>query len=267
MSRRWTKEERGEKKKELFRLYVEQNKTIKETGKIQGISEQTVYSRLKRLGIKTIPHLKEGYTNKRKLGNVIYSEGLAEFIGIMWGDGHISKEQVFIYLGTKERKYADRIQLLFRNIFGEDLRLFMREGKYIILYIGFVELIVFLKKMGLVEDKVKYQVGVPSWILNKEKFMRGFIRGFFDTDGSIYKLRWGNQISFTNKSFNLLEGTHVILKKLGFSPSKISGFSVYLTRRQDLLKFYKEIGSSNQAKYLKLNKIWVGTEVAKRGAL
>lgn len=91
MPRRWTKEEEERHIKVLKDLYLKKNLTIFEVAKILGVKYKTVFDRLKKLGIKTIPHLKENYLKKRKFNQPAHSKGLAEFVGIMCGDGHISK--------------------------------------------------------------------------------------------------------------------------------------------------------------------------------
>lgn len=248
MPRKWTKEEESKHRKELEDLYIKKNLTIFEVAKTLDIKWETVFDRLKRLKIKTIPHLKENYLKKRKFIRPIYSKELAEFIGIMCGDGHISKTQVTIHLGNKEQGYVEYIKFLFKNLFSQELKYYNDKNGYFTLYIGYIELIKFLKKMGLVNNKVKDQVSVPKWIFKNPNFMREFTKGFFDTDGSVYKLRWGNQVSFCNRSLKLLKDTRRILKKLGFSPSRISLYNMYLTRKKDLVRFYQEIGSNNPKK-------------------
>jgi len=59
MAKRWTKREEDKYRSELFNLYVKQNKSLREISKVLGISEQTVFKRLGRLGIKTEPNLKK----------------------------------------------------------------------------------------------------------------------------------------------------------------------------------------------------------------
>jgi DNA-binding transcriptional regulator WhiA len=101
--------------------------------------------------------------------------------------------------------------------------------------------------MGLTYNKVSGQVDIPAWIIEDKGFMKGVLRGLWDTDGSVYKLRHGMQMSFSNRSKPLMESTRNILIELGFSPSKITGYSyrLYLTRRLDIDKFFSEIGFGN----------------------
>ncbi len=121
--------------------------------------------------------------------------------------------------------------------------------------------------MGLVTNKVKYQVSIPGWIFEKQEYQMACLRGLIDTDGSVYKLRYGIQISFTNHSRPLLEGVRRLFIENNFHPSKISSDAVYLTRRNELERYFQTIGSSNPKHHRRYLKFWAGTEVAKRGAL
>lgn len=108
MARTWTLQEERTRREELLSLYVQKNKTIKEIGRILGIADSTVHDRLKRFNIPSLRHKKSGYNNKRRDSTIPknYSTELAEFVGILLGDGHLSATQVTVTLGTKEFAYV-----------------------------------------------------------------------------------------------------------------------------------------------------------------
>lgn len=174
-----------------------------------------------------------------------FNADLAEFFGIMLGDGKLSKYQVVVNLGTKEDAYAESLVELIQRIFNARPKIAIRKTGYKDVYLGSVDIADWLMKEGLVKNKVLSQVDIPSWIFNDEEFMKRFIRGFFDTDGSVYKLRWGTQISFTNKSIPLLKSIRDMLIYLRYSPSKVSGYKVYITKKIEVLRFFKEINPRN----------------------
>lgn len=250
MARRWTIEEEGEKLEELREFYINQNKTIGEVGRILGIAESTVFDRLKRLNIKTIPEKKAHYLNKKlsELNFPEFSDDLAEFFGIMLGDGHISLGQiwVFIHNGT-EKEYVPYVKRLLESLFSTKARVsYRRDQDMMNLFISSVDLIRYLKEKGLfARNKVKEQVKLPSWILTKDSYKKSFLRGFFDSDGSIYKLKFGVQMAFCNKSVPLLESTRRILVDLKYHPSVINSDKIYLTRRTDLYRYQNEVGFGN----------------------
>jgi intein/homing endonuclease len=250
MPKRWTIEEENQKRKELIELYIHQNKTIGEISKILRIAQQTVFDRMKRLGIPIIPENKPHYLNKKRdeLSFPSFSDKLAEFVGIMLGDGNISSGQIRISLNSvTDRKYSFYIQRLLKSLFKVSTGVYQRKNQQELdLFISSVDLIDYLREKGLfITNKVKYQVDVPSWIFNKDSYKKSFLRGFFDTDGSIYLLRYGVQMAFNNRSYPLLSSTKEILLNLGYHPSAISSNKVYLTRKPDLRRYANEIGFGN----------------------
>ncbi len=247
MPRRWNILEEKEKFKELKRLYVVNNKTIGEIAELLSLGESTIYQRLLRLGITPVPSKKSRYRNRNISINIPkrYSVDLAEFIGILLGDGHITPTQVTVTLGTKD-EFIDYVAQLMKKLFGDTPKIITTNDNGKVVYIGSTVLVRWLLAMGLVFNKVKHQVGIPRWCLSRRSYMKRVIRGLIDTDGSVYRLRDGVQISFCNRSRPLLESARSILLNLGYSPSKISGYNIYLTRRGDLIKYFNEVGFSNR---------------------
>lgn len=247
MARRWTKKEENKYRRELVRIYIKQNKSLREASRILDISEKTVFKRLIRLGIKTQPFLKRNYLKRRTDVKIPkkYSENLAEFFGIMLGDGHISHFQIVVSLGNKEEKYAKYVKSLTKKVFKTNVKISLRKSGYRDVYLGSVDITAWLLKQGLVHNKVKSQVDVPTWIFKHSIFMQAFLKGFFDTDGSVYKLKHGVQISFCNRSLPILQSLQLMLKKLEYNPSSISSYKIYLTKRTDVQRFFKEIRPSN----------------------
>lgn len=247
MARRWNKKEEKKYRKELIDLYLKKNKALGEIASILGLAEQTIFQRLGRLGIKTQPHLKKNYLLKPRDVKIPkkYSTDMAEFFGIMLGDGHLSHFQVQVNLGTKEIEYAKYVCTLIEKIFKTKPKIAIRATGYHDVYFGSTIVTSWLSKEGLVYNKVKAQVGVPKWIFSHVEFMNSFLRGFFDTDGSVYKLKFGIQVSLTNHSYPILISLHKMLSKLQYNPSSINTHRIYLTRRKDLERFFKEVKPKN----------------------
>lgn len=246
MARRWTKIEEREKRKALQFLYVKQNRTIGEIAGLLEIKESTVYDRLIRLNIPISRFRKPGYNNINRKIFVpkVYTAQLAGFIGILLGDGHLSPTQVTVTLGFKD-ELGDYVVVLIEKLFHiKPKRIVTNRGDQVI-YFGSTVVVRWLRKMGLVYNKVKFQVDIPKWCFSKRSFIESTIRGLIDTDGSVYRIRSGLQISFCNRSRPLLQSVRRMFLKLGYRPSKISGYNIYLTRRLDLLKYFKEIGFNN----------------------
>lgn len=247
MARKWTISEENKKRNELVELYVKRNKTISEIARMLNLGESTIYDRLVRLGIQSLRRKKIHYNNIRKDINIpkFYSAELAEFIGILLGDGHLSPTQVTITLGKKD-EYADYVAEIMKTIFEAKPKNIILPSGHRLIYLGSTVMVRWLISMGLTFNKVKNQVDIPSWIFSKKRYMRATLRGLFDTDGSVYKLKFGVQISFSNRSKPLIRSARKMLCLLGFRPSKVSGKNIYLTKKENLKKFFNEIGFKNK---------------------
>lgn len=246
MPARWSKEIELEKFKELHDLYVIQNKPIGQIGEILNLAESTVYDRLLRLDIKPDRSRKKGF-NCTSPATIpcIHTRSLAEFFGIMLGDGHLTSSQVAVTLGNKELDYVNYVSRLITKLFNVIPKIHIRPRGYYVVYFGSVKVVKWLQSNGLVFNKVKEQVKAPGWISKKIFLREGFLKGFFDTDGSVYRLRFGVQLAFTNRSLPLLGDIYSSLSLLNYHPSKISRSQIYVTRKKCVLKFLKRISPAN----------------------
>ena len=248
MPARWTSVEEQSRFSELKCLYVRENLTIGQIAQRLGIASQTVFQRMRRLGIPSTPERKATYAARRRLDIRLpkRSGALAEFFGIMLGDGHLAPYQIVVTLGTKEPAYADHVVRLLHSLFGVRPRIAIRKNNSRDVYLGSLTIVEWSQAEGLVHDKVRSQISAPRWLFAKREFLRSFLRGFFDTDGSVYRLRFGIQLSFTNKSLPMLHSVRRALIKLGYRPSRISVWRTYLTKRDEVIRFFKEIRPANQ---------------------
>lgn len=246
MARRWTVEEETYYRNQLLELYVKQNKTITEVGEILKLKDKTIFDRLHRLSIPTNRKGKRGFNNLRS--DIVLpdrSEQLAEFFGMMLGDGTLSKYQATVCLGNKEYDYVLYVQNLMTELFKVPAHISTNKAGYHTVYIGSTLVTNWMRDQGFVSNKVREQVGVPVWVMEKDEYMRGFVRGFFDTDGSVYKLKFGVQISITNHSVPLLIALQSMLRRLGYRVSEISAARIYITRKNDVVRFFSEIAPKN----------------------
>lgn len=246
----FTETEQRRLKAQLLNLYAVKNKPLKEISNILNLSESGVYGRLKRLNIPITPWLKQRFSNQRQDLKIpsSHSEDLAEFVGIMLGDGQITPTQIWVTSHwLNDRDYHHYIKNLIHRLFNVEVKSLVREQSSVInCYVGSVGIVRFLKSMGFVENKVKMQVKIPNWIFKKKLYQKACLRGLIDTDGSIYKIKSGSvQLSFKNFSIPLLEGARKILVNNYFNPSQISSNTVYLTREEEIIRYFYEIKTSN----------------------
>ncbi len=193
------------------------------------------------------------------------NEMLAELVGIVLGDGniHIVPNNGLYALriaGNSVKDYDYMTDYIFKlciELFSIKPR-FYKQPKTYCIYVIIQSRIVtdFLLSIGLKEgNKIKSQVTIPQWIWDDDKNLKACIRGLIDTDGCIYEMlpHWPGlfQLNFENRNFTLLNDTRNALIKLGYSPSKIcgkrtiNGTKFYISKKGEIKKFYKEVGSSN----------------------
>jgi len=204
------------------------------------------------------------------------NENLAEFIGIVLGDGNINVYNKGKKSGTymvkiagdskKDYEYlTNHIANLSKRLFDIEPKFYQSKNSncfYVLLH-G-IKLVQYLSEKGLKDgNKIKNQATIPKWVWKEDSYLKACIKGLYDTDGSVYELlpHWPGlfQISFDNNNFTLLKDVRKALIKLGFIVSNISSgrkgaFKIYITRKEQIHKFYKEIGFSNPKHSRKLEK-------------
>ena len=183
-----------------------------------------------------------------------HSEKLAEFIGILLGDGGITKRQVIITLHKFDDKdFGMYTKNLISELFSIEPPIFEREST-LNLVISRTKLVNFLVDQGLqIGNKVRNQIDIPEWIKKSAPYTRACVRGLFDTDGCFYidkhrykdKIYYNCAMNFTNKSLPILSFFKSSLESLKFCPTQKTKFGVFLRREQEILDYFKKVGSSN----------------------
>lgn len=183
------------------------------------------------------------------------SEDLAEFIGIMLGDGGLTHFQCTVYLNSEtDQEFAYYTRNLVNKLFGIMPRIYIhKKHKVWRVSISSVNLVKYLTAKGLsLGDKVRIQVGVPSWVQANPKYIKACIRGLIDTDGSFivhrYKIKGKEysypRLSFSNRSEPLLNFIYKELRRLGFNP-KSQKNAVCLYSQDEVKRYLELIGVNN----------------------
>lgn len=223
-------------------------------GGLASIKSQGVNRRFKTLKPITIPRS---------------SEELAELLGILIGDGHLSRYQVGITTNSKtDYEHAIFSSKLIRKLFGVSPTIKKRGGENAVNIVASSRnMVKFLHKKGMpVGNKIQNKLSIPAWIFRKTTYRRAFLRGLFDTDGCVYidthktnkkiyrHLGW----TITSYADKLITDVIEVLKGFNFSPThKNSQKSVYLRRQKEIVRYFQEVGTSN-LKHRKRFKKFIG---------
>jgi hypothetical protein len=191
-----------------------------------------------------------------------FSKELAEFTGIMLGDGGVSQYQIYITLHLKDDKeYSDFVSRMIKRLFNVPVHVFGRKDDSTIrLVVSRRGLVDFCReRIGLkIGNKIKQQVDIPSWIKQNKRYSVACLRGLMDTDGCLFdhKYKVGGRLykykklSFTSYSRPLRQSVFDILENNGFRPRLAQKNDVRLDRAEDVKRYFRLIVPHNY-KYLK----------------
>lgn len=190
------------------------------------------------------------------------SAALAELLGILASDGHMSRYQVSVTThSVTDIGHARYVQKLLIKLFGMPVSLTKRKSSSAVVVLLSSKFVCdFLERMGMSRgNKVHVQIAPPTWVLKKGECGRAYLLGLIDTDGCVYADRHrvnGKSycsvcIAFTNASVPLLSFVERVWRQEGFSPTA-SGRDVRLRRRRDVLGYAQTIGFSNPKHVLRI---------------
>lgn len=233
-------------------------------------------------------HLKVSRYSKKR-GLILpsnHSAELAYFCGVLTGDGSIyTRKNKHDYIikcvgNPKDEKqfYSKVLSPIFSKLFGilPDMKIMDSGTTY-----GFVvyskNIYDFLTQhLQMLSGRKDRRLKIPLWVLSSEKFCISFIRGLFDTDGSIALKKRHKSfpyypvVSLSSKSKQLIVGLGTILEQIGFKIVYTLDYKVRDDRlrshysiinrlemngKRNLVLWMKMIGFSNP-KHLKKTKIW-----------
>ena len=209
---------------------------------------------------------KSNFKTLKKIRTPPDSTKLAEFLGILIGDGHLSKYQVSISTNAvTDKEHALFSSQLIANLFGTNTTVRNKKGENTITVVASsTTLVDFLNTRGMpIGNKIKTQLRIPDWILKNNDYQKAFIRGLFDTDGCIYldthkikgKIYKNMGWTITSYADNLISGVINLMGGMGFSPTyRSTQKSVYLRRRKEIVRYFTEIGTSNPKHYARYQK-------------
>lgn len=181
---------------------------------------------------------------------------MAEFYGIYIGDGNIvlNKKRRQYRFKVSSNKNTDyeyvkrRVQFLIKKLFKKESKIYLYKNmNYLECYFYSKKIIEFLVRLfELDSDDVKKD-RLSKKLLKNDDLKKHFLRGLFDTDGTIYK-KYGNyaQIGFRIYNKEIFNSVLMFLKQLGFNPSANRGFNyIYIHSQKEIERFFMEIGSAN----------------------
>lgn len=199
-----------------------------------------------------------GVAVRKKVRRPAHSAELAEFIGIMLGDGGMTGYQVKISFNkVLDAEYADYVARLLTNLFGViPGRVIDKEDNAMDLVVSRAELVEALESFGLKRGhKIRNQVDVPDWIWPRSEYRVACLRGLMDTDGCVFYHRYrvnGKmygyiKLCFTSYCRPLLNSAKKLFESLSLFPTvhRYDGHRLYLHDTMAARRYFKLVGTSN----------------------
>lgn len=182
-------------------------------------------------------------------------EKLSELLGVLAGDGHVSTIKYQVRMcGHKQldREYISKhVFSLFKEVFG--VTPFVSENNSsLVCGINSKAVVFFLSsKFGVPLGKKKNRLRIPKDILTNRILLINYMRGLFDTDGSIYRHHKNDlALDITSVSPKFRKDIVIALRKLGFSPTA-NGKNIQLYRQNEIHRFFDQIRPANQKHLIK----------------
>lgn len=180
----------------------------------------------------------------------------SEFIGIVLGDGGMTKNQITITLHyLDDLEYSKFVVSLIKKLFSINSSNLRSPNEHVLLIrMSRTNLVKFCMTLGLkIGNKVKQQVDMPQWIKDNLNYRIACVRGLVDTDGSVFTHTYTSKgksysykkIDFTSRSIPLLTSVSDTLKNLDIKHSVTSYYQVRIEAQRDVKRFFKLIGSHN----------------------
>jgi intein/homing endonuclease len=177
----------------------------------------------------------------------------SEMLGILFGDGSMSKNHNSVQISIAGHKFDDseylinRVRPMFAELFETNLKVLLKKDENtMMLYAYSKEIALVLHEWGMPFGRKKLSLLTPAVSLDEV----AFVRGLFDTDGCVYR-KYGQylQIQIKFASLSLLAYERECLVRLGFHPTSITSddtkFRFFLSRQAEVDHFFGVVGPKN----------------------
>ena len=191
---------------------------------------------------------------QKKITKPALSDKFAEFLGALSGDGNIDPKNHRVCITCDSITDFEYVTIVVRNLFfdlfGAKTTINIRNGG-VRCQIYSKELADYLETCGFTKGDRKNRTFIPKKIKQNKAFLRAFIRGVFDTDGSFHRKRENSAVvEFISCSPKFLDQIKDSLLRLDFKAT-LSGKSVYIYDQKHVDTFFKLVKPNNHKHCLK----------------
>lgn len=210
------------------------------------------------ISVESHKKLNTDFQTLKKVNLPKHSKYLAEILGIVFGDGHLSTYQLLITTNSiTDLEHANYVKKILEDVFNTNVSLKKKRSQNALnIVLSSKTVVSFIHLLGMPKgNKLDLGLNIPQWVKENSLYSRYFIRGLFDTDGCIYldrhrvktKVYASVGWAITSYSTTLIHDIKNLLVSFGFNPTNTSKQkSVYLRRKKEIIKYFELIGTSNK---------------------
>lgn len=201
-------------------------------------------AKIKLIGIKKIK--KEKYL-KKELPTIHLNNSFAEILGILNGDGHVSSlnYEVSVVGNAKELAYAFYLKNLFEKTIRLKFNLVFDDSKFKLRSYSINLFNLLTKEYGLPKGNKMGKLKIPAKIKYSRELLISYIRGLFDTDGTIYVRRKKEKVlEISSGDLKFLTEVHHLLNSFGFN-TKLYKKHLSLYNQEEIVRFFNLVRPSN----------------------
>lgn len=245
----------------LEKMYLEEKKPLREIADSFGVSLETVQKRMKRWEIPTRSRAESNRLRaprQKAEMELTYTFPLGFVLGTIMGDGCIyekADQRCNIELKVTNRCFAEEFQRNLKKVTGKKACFFEVDAKSEIKgrkYITHLYCVVLTSKLWyLILTELKGHI--VTYDGYNIPFMRGFVQGFYESEGCYTKNGTQKRIELYNNSKSLLLLVRRMLEKLGvnnvhlYSQSS-THYGLHILRQDEINKFVYLFGIKPKSK-------------------
>ena len=178
-------------------------------------------------------------------------------LGVLCGDGYLSSKDGYISLEVIDDDFIQEFKNCITQVYGPNFEGSIKNTK------GRKKrlLVVGIKMVRNIEDDLPKSKTL-EWRVPKKLFISNdicrsyFLKGIFDSDGSVHGK---HSLDLTSTNFNGLNDIKRLLETIDIISSEVrkdgSCYKLYITSKENILKFHKKVGFSISKKSKKLNNL------------
>tara|TARA_Y100000310_G_C20698409_1_gene827380 strand:- start:5929 stop:6777 length:849 start_codon:yes stop_codon:yes gene_type:complete len=223
------------------------------------------FEKVSRVEIKDYEEINKDVYLEKKVKISRMNSNLAEIFGILNGDGHLApiNKEVCVVGNLNEENYLIYLKNLFEKSFGLKFTLY-EQPHSLKLRVYSKELFKLLdEKYNLPKGNKLGKLKIPKEVLRSKNWLRCYIKGLYDTDGSFYLRRKKDPVvQITSADPEFLSEVRNALISLNFDIA-LGDQRTFIYKKDHIDRFFKEIKPANPKhlknyqNYLKLTKALV----------